>query len=145
MCYTEKQLGNKIKNLANKNKKYNKQKGKSMSGNKNKINERSGEENKVLDETTLTIPREVIEGKAVEANWRDDNEEMAKEIDEEIGYETFENEASYESPADEQIADLEKFRDQERLSEIIRRAKAQKIGKRILALSGVGRTTRKVA
>ena len=105
-----------------------------MSGNKNKINERSGEGNKALDETFINIPREVISGKTVEANWRDDNEEMAKEIDEEIGFETFENEVNYESPADENVANPEKFSDQERLSEIIRRAKAQKIGKRLLAL-----------
>ena len=105
-----------------------------MSGNKNNINERSGEGNKALDETFINIPQEVVAGETVKANWREDNEEMAREIDEEIGFETFENEANYESPTDEKIVNPERFADQERLSEIIRRAKAQKIGKRLLAL-----------
>ena len=113
-----------------------------MSGNNIKINERSVEGNKALDETTFVIPREVVEdNKAVEAIWRDDNEEMASEIDEATGLsalETYENEKDYQSPSDDEIANPERFSDQEHLSEIIRRAKAQKVGRRLLSLPEFG-------
>ncbi|MBQ7802819.1 hypothetical protein IJ380_03125 [Candidatus Saccharibacteria bacterium] len=105
-----------------------------MSANTINVTKGAKEENKVLDESTFYIPREGFEGKAVQSNVRDDNEEMAKEIDEAIGYETFEDEASYESPSEEKIVNIEAFRDQERLSEIIKRAKAQKIGATTLRL-----------
>lgn len=104
-----------------------------MSGNNTKTNERNIRENKV-SEKVFYIPREGYEGKAVNAVWQDDVEEMAKDIDEEIGYETFEDEASYESPSDEKVVDLSKFEDEQKFSEIIKRAKAQKIGARVLGL-----------
>ncbi|MBQ3430970.1 hypothetical protein IJG20_02645 [Candidatus Saccharibacteria bacterium] len=105
-----------------------------MSGNNTKINERSDRENKVPEENVFYIPREGRKGKVVKAMWRDDVEEMAKDIDEEIGYETFKDEASYESPSDAQIVDKAKFEDEKKLSEIIKRAKAQKIGIKVLGV-----------
>ncbi|MBR3257318.1 hypothetical protein IKG02_03495 [Candidatus Saccharibacteria bacterium] len=105
-----------------------------MSGQNININERRTGENKVSEEEIFKIPREGLEGKVVNANIRDDNEEMAKDIDEAIGYETFEDEARYESPSDEKIVDSKRFEDAKRLSEVIRRAKAQKIGLRVMSV-----------
>lgn len=103
-----------------------------MSVNNINNNERSNSgENKVTEEEIFKIPRD---GKVINANYRDDNEEMAKEIDEEIGFETFKDENKYKSPSDDKIADINKFEDEKRLSEIIKRAKAQKIGARVFGI-----------
>lgn len=99
-----------------------------MSGNKINLNERSKEENKVLEGDTLFIPRTVREeGKAVEANYRDDIEETARELDEVTGLntlETYENEENYQSPEDDEVVDLERF-------EELKRIKAQQVGHRV--------------
>ena len=63
-----------------------------MSGQIININERrENGENKVSVEE-IKLPQ-----KLTRANWRDDVEETAKEIDEEIGYETFKDERNYKS------------------------------------------------
>ena len=108
-----------------------------MSGLKIKTNERSNRENKVPEEEVFYIPREGYEGKAVKAAWQDDVEETAKEIDDAIGYETFEDEARYESPSDAQIVDKAKFENEKRFSKVLERAKAQKIGLKVPGVKGL--------
>ena len=106
-----------------------------MSGKNIKINERREGENKV-SEDTLYIPREATENnKAIEANWRDDVEEMAEEENEAIGFEPYEEEKEYKSPLDENIHDPEEFRSREKFSEVISRARAQKVGRKVLRIA----------
>ena len=120
MCYTKNQLGNKIKILANKNKKLTKTKRQNMSEEIININERREGENEVPDEE-LSLPAEVHE-----ANWHDDVvDEAEDEIEEVTSFEPFENEQEYKSR--EIIS-----REAENEINMFRRANMKKFGSRTL-------------
>lgn len=102
-----------------------------MSGQNTKVNERSEGGVQSSDDKVFYIPRKVVkDNQSIQANWRDDVAEEAEEENEAIGLELFENEEKYESPA--KPANEEEFEEKEKLSGIIQRAKAQKIGINVL-------------